>query len=100
MYSIEIFNQLSNTYDNNTYQNNNKFWKQIDSIDINHLYLWGNRLSKTKYLSNDNPKEWLTLLDLNRLASNKDIELTQKQKRYYCLMIIKYWNDLSCDYVL
>lgn len=100
MYSIETFNQLSNTYDNNSYTNNNQFWKQIDNLDIKHLHLWGDRLSRTTYLSNDNPKEWLTLLDLNRLANNKDIQLTQKQKRYYALMIIKYWNDLSCDYVL
>lgn len=101
MYSIEEFNSLSEAFDTNNYEKNYDFWYVIDRLPISDVILWSERLTKTKYLSNVNPEAWLELIDITRIAKDPmTFELSPKQKRYMCLCILNFWNDLSCDYVL
>lgn len=99
MYSTEEFSALSTAVDKN--QINYDFWYVIDRLPIEHVILWSERLTKSKYLSNKNPEYWLDLIDLIRIAKQPmTMILTQKQKRYMCMLVIECWNDLECDYVL
>lgn len=100
MYSTETFDNLYEMYDSANYQTNNRFWAMIDKLDNKHMVLWAERLSLTKYLSNDSGNDWLKLMDIIKLAKNSNIELTQKQKRFCVLSTVKYWNYLSAYYVI
>lgn len=99
MYSTEEFTALSIAVDNNELTSD--FWYVIDHLPIEHLILWSERLTKTKYLSNKNPEYWLDLIDLIRIAKQPmTMELTKKQKRYMTMLVLECWYDLECDYVI
>jgi hypothetical protein len=99
MYSIEEFSALSVAIDDN--EMTPTFWYVLDRLPREHVILWSERLTKTKYLSNKNPEYWLDLIDLIRIAKQPmTMELTKKQKRYMCMLVLECWNDLECDYVL
>ena len=101
MYSTEEFTALSIATEQPDYEHNRDFWYVIDHLPIEHLILWGVRLTNTKYLSNKNADYWLDLIDLIRIARQPMIMiLTQKQKRYMAMLILSCWTDLECDYVL
>jgi len=99
MYSTEEFIALSTAIDNNemTYD----FWYVIDHLPIEHVILWSERLTKTKYLSNKSGEYWLDLINLISIAKQPmTMILTQKQKRYMTMLVLECWNELECDYVL
>ena len=98
MYSADIFNSLYRAYADDDYTNNRDFWYIVDHLDLNHLILWSERLSKQTYLSDVDAKAWLDIIDIIRLAKSPDVKLTTKQKRYMAMCVIGLWNDLSCDY--
>lgn len=101
MYSIEEINALSDAFETNNYEKSRDFWYVLDRLPIEHVILWSERLTKTKYLSNVNPNAWLDLIDMIRIAKDpKNFILSDKQKRFMVLEILTFWNDLSCDYVL
>ena len=101
MYSTEEFTALSIATEQPDYEHNRDFWYVIDHLPIEHLILWGDRLTNTKYLSNKNSEHWLELIDLIRVAREPmTMILTQKQKRYMAMLILSCWTDLECDYVL
>jgi hypothetical protein len=101
MYSVEEFTALNNATHNPAYEKNRDFWAIIDHLPIEHLILWGERLTKTKYLSNHSGEYWLDLIDLIRIAKDPmNYAMTKKQKRYMSMLVISCWDDLECDYVL
>jgi hypothetical protein len=101
MYSIEEFTQLSVATETKDYEKNYNFWYVIDHLPISDVILWAERLTKTKYLSNHSGDYWLDLIDLIRIAKQPmTMELTKKQKRYMCMLVISFWNELECDYVI
>lgn len=100
MQSSDILDTLAYTYMYEEYQNNNDFWYIIDHMNLQHISAWCTRLSKTRLLSNQSPKDWLTLLDLINLANNNSIELTIKQKRFMVMCLLPYYTELSQYYVL
>jgi hypothetical protein len=101
MYSTEEFTALSIATEQDNYEHNKDFWYVIDRLPIEHVILWSERLTKTKYLSNKSGDYWLDLIDLIRIAKQPmTMSLTTKQKRYMCMLIISCWNELECDYVI
>jgi len=99
MHSIEEFTALSIAVEKEEFGPD--FWYVVNRLPNEHLILWAERLSKTKYLSNKNPEYWLDLLDLIRIAKDPMNQiLTSKQKRYLAMLILECWNELECDYVL
>lgn len=101
MYSIEELNALSNAFDNDKYEKNYDFWFVVDRLPVKDIILWSERLTKTKYLSNVAPKNWLELIDMIRIAKDPmNFELSIKQKRFMVLSVLTFWNELSCMYVL
>lgn len=99
MYSTDKFIKLSNHITDNNLTRD--FWNMIDNLPIEHLILWSERLSKTRYLSDKNPTYWTDLLDLIRISKDPmNYTLTQKQKRYMCMLVLECWIDLECDYVI
>ena len=100
MQSSDILDTLSYTYTYEQYQNNNDFWYIIDHMNLEHITVWCTRLSKTTLLSDSSSKDWLTLLDLIKLAKNDSIELTSKQKRYMVMSLLPYYSQLSQYYVI
>lgn len=101
MYSIEEFTALSVATESENYEKNYDFWYVIDHLPIGDVILWSERLTKTKYLSNHSGEYWLDLIDLIRIAKQPmTMELTKKQKRYMCMLVISCWNQLECDYVI
>ena len=101
MYSIEEFTALSVATESDNYEKNYDFWYVIDHLPITDVILWSERLTKTKYLSNHNGEYWLDLIDLIRIAKQPmTMILTTKQKRYMCMLVISFWNELECDYVI
>jgi hypothetical protein len=101
MYSIEEFTQLSVATESENYEKNSDFWYVIDHLPISDVILWAERLTKTKYLSNHSGDYWLDLIDLIRISKQPmTMELTSKQKRYMCMLVISCWNQLECDYVI
>jgi hypothetical protein len=100
MYSTDILDDLYNSYTDDDYTNNNRFWAKVDKFDNNHLILWCERLTQTKYLSNDSGSDWLKMIDIIKLAKNPNIEITKKQKRFCILTLLKYWNYISAYYVI
>lgn len=101
MYSIEELNALSIAFDNANYEKNYDFWFVVDRLPIKDVILWSERLTKTKYLSDVAPKNWLELIDITRIAKDPmNFELSTKQKRFMVLSVLSFWNELSCYYVL
>ena len=101
MYSIEELTALSVATETENYEKNYDFLYVIDHLPICDVILWAERLTKTKYLSNHSSDYWLDLIDLISIAKQSmTMILTKKQKRYMCMLVISFWNDLECDYVL
>ena len=101
MYSTEEFTALSIAINQYNYEKNIDFWYIIDHIPIEHLILWSERLTKTKYLSDKSGKHWLELIDLISTAKDPMNQiLTKKQKRYMTMLVLECWNDLEYDYVI
>ena len=101
MYSTEEFMALSVAIDQPNYEKNSDFWYVIDHLPIEHLILWSERLTKTKYLSNKSGEYWLDLIDLIRIAKDPmNYAMTTKQKRYMSMLVLECWNDLEYDYVI
>jgi hypothetical protein len=101
MYSTEEFTALSIAINQYNCEKNNDFWYIIDHIPIEHLIIWSERLTKTKYLSNKSGEYWLDLIDLIHTAKDPMNQiLTKKQKRYMTMLVLECWNDLEYDYVI
>lgn len=98
--SIELI-ALNNAVLDGNYEHNRDFWYVIDHLPIEHIIIWSERLTKTRYLSNKSGEHWLDLIDLIRIAKQpQTMILTRKQKRYMTMLILSCWNDLELDYVL
>ena len=100
MQSSDILDTLAYTYNYEDYHNNRDFWFIIDHMNLEHIIVWCTRLSKTRLLSNQSHKDWLTLLDLINLAKNNSIELTPTQKRFMVMSLLPYYNEMSQYYVV
>ena len=99
MYSTEEFIALSNAIHDNELTND--FWYVVDHLSLEHLILWSERLTKTKYLSDKSGEHWLDLIDLISIAKlPMNYILTTKQKRYMSMLVLSCWLELEIDYVL